>query len=93
MKYTQANLIETQRNNSEKIQACSPAQTYQNRRGSTITNPVVTAMLSSNNLGDCVQVEDLLRHCLKNDSRASICDTAAKYFETCSIMVSGNGSL
>lgn len=66
------------------IQACSPSsEMYQRRRGTNVSNPIVTAMLSSNNLSDCTQVKDLLYHCKQNDSSAVICDTAARYFERC----------
>mmetsp|Transcript_11147 Transcript_11147/g.16865 ORF Transcript_11147/g.16865 Transcript_11147/m.16865 type:complete len:87 (-) Transcript_11147:447-707(-) len=63
-------------------------QTYQRRRGSKVTNPVITAMLSSNNLSDCAQVKDLLYHCKENDSSAVICQTAARYLDKCEIETS-----
>lgn len=58
-------------------------QMYRGRRGSKVANPVVTAMLKNNNLSDCGQVKDLLHHCRENDSNAVICETAARYFESC----------
>lgn len=66
------------------VQACSPVKPlYQNRRGSRISNPIVSAMLSSNNLSDCNQIRDLLHHCKQNNSSAVICHTAELYFERC----------
>ena len=56
---------------------------YQHRRGSKVANPVVSAILSSNNLDDCIQVKDLLQTCSANESKAAICKTAAWYFERC----------
>lgn len=70
---------------TKEVLACSPKSqsTHPNRRGSKLSNPVVAAMLSSNNLSDCGQVRDMLNHCVENKSNAVICETAAMYFVRC----------
>mmetsp|Transcript_20188 Transcript_20188/g.19434 ORF Transcript_20188/g.19434 Transcript_20188/m.19434 type:complete len:87 (-) Transcript_20188:354-614(-) len=54
------------------------------RQASKISNPVVLAMLNSNNLGDCVQVKDLYMQCVESGSSSALCDTASQYFVNCS---------
>mmetsp|Transcript_30939 Transcript_30939/g.66972 ORF Transcript_30939/g.66972 Transcript_30939/m.66972 type:complete len:110 (+) Transcript_30939:83-412(+) len=56
------------------------------RRGTRSRNPIVSAMLSSNNMTDCHQVKDLYSKCQDDGSRSSsmmICDTAQKLFVSC----------
>mmetsp|Transcript_26902 Transcript_26902/g.41191 ORF Transcript_26902/g.41191 Transcript_26902/m.41191 type:complete len:83 (-) Transcript_26902:252-500(-) len=70
---------------SSDFLGCSPAvQTYQQRRGSKISNPVISAMLSHNVMRDCTQVTDMFNQCkLNNEDPSIICETAKKYYETC----------
>mmetsp|Transcript_19705 Transcript_19705/g.29012 ORF Transcript_19705/g.29012 Transcript_19705/m.29012 type:complete len:80 (+) Transcript_19705:196-435(+) len=48
-------------------------------------NHVVAAMLSSNNMRDCVQVRDMYVQCIRSDGlkRSMICDAASRYFMNC----------
>ena len=57
--------------------------TYRRRRGSKISNPVVTAMLNSNLMNDCTQVHDMFNQCTLSGGDSRICDTARTYFESC----------
>ena len=60
------------------------------RRGDSFSqNPVVSAMLSSNNMNDCYQVRDLYSTCdqarANGSSPSMICEAAIKYFVSCSM--------
>lgn len=57
--------------------------TLKNRRGSNMANPVVAAMLGSNMLNNCRQVQDMYAHCQLSHTTTSICDTAVQYMEIC----------
>jgi hypothetical protein len=47
-------------------------------------NAVVTAMLSSNTLQDCHQVDAMFTQCQSSDDNQSrICETARNYFRRC----------
>ena len=63
--------------------ASSTTVTLKNRRGSNMANPVVAAMLGSNLLNNCRQVQDMYAHCQRSHTSSSICDTAEQYMETC----------
>jgi len=52
-------------------------------RKTRVNNPIISAMLSSNNLGNCGEVRDLLAHCEESKSSSIVCDTAARYHEIC----------
>ena len=58
---------------------------HQHRRSSRVLNPVISAMHNSNNLRDCLQVQELYYECQQSNSSSFICDTAAKYFVNCSM--------
>ena len=57
------------------------------RRGTNVSNPVVSAMLGSNLLSNCNDVKDMFDQCNKYDfgkrQRPMICDTAERYYEAC----------
>lgn len=59
--------------------------TIPRRRGSNISNPIVSAMLSSNLMNDCDQVREMFHQCKRsgNHNESIICDTAKRYFESC----------
>ena len=46
-------------------------------------SPVVSAMLRDNRMGTCADVGSVLADCIAAGSNASICKTAASYYETC----------
>lgn len=47
-------------------------------------NSVVAAMLASNSLRDCSQVEDMVSKCVAGKDQAFMCQTAQRYFAKCS---------
>lgn len=53
----------------------------------TSKNPVVVAMLNSNNMRDCQQIRDMYLQCTSSESvdRSVICDAASRYFVKCSM--------
>ena len=57
------------------------------RRGTNVSNPVVSAMLGSNILSNCNDVKDMFAQCNRYDlgkrQRPMICDTAERYYEAC----------
>ena len=56
----------------------------QRRHRTKYSNPVVQAMLDSNNLGDCYQVQDLYTRCVESGSSSALCHTASQYLRNCS---------
>jgi hypothetical protein len=46
-------------------------------------NPVVAAMITSNTLRDCRQVEEMVSKCVKGSEKSFLCQTAQRYFTTC----------
>mmetsp|Transcript_30111 Transcript_30111/g.69482 ORF Transcript_30111/g.69482 Transcript_30111/m.69482 type:complete len:87 (-) Transcript_30111:27-287(-) len=46
-------------------------------------NPVMSAMLSGNQMQSCDHVRQFYSQCLASKSKASICTTASKYFAVC----------
>lgn len=67
--------------------------TYQTRRSTNFSNPVVQAMLSSNIMNDCSQVKDMFYQCSESKKDSIICDTAQRYFfEICTKKPAGTHS-
>ena len=54
------------------------------RRVTTLRhNSVVAAMLASNSLRDCNQVEDMVTKCMSGKEKSFMCQTAHRYFAKC----------
>jgi hypothetical protein len=57
------------------------------RRGNTFHrhNSVVSAMLTSNSLRDCGQVNDMVSKCMSRKEESVMCNTAHRYMANCMV--------
>lgn len=69
--------------NSDVLKVVARPEVLLNKRGSNLKNPVISAMLSSNMMDDCIQVKDMLNHCMISQSDSVICSTAERYANLC----------
>lgn len=46
-------------------------------------NSIVAAMLTSNALRDCNQVQDMVTKCVSDNEKSFMCQTAHRYFAKC----------
>ena len=61
------------------------APTHPARRATTVDrNPVVAAMITSNTLRNCNEVQDMVSKCMNSqDEHSVMCKTAQRYFLSC----------
>lgn len=72
----------SERDAPEKLLSTAP--TNQPRKVTAVRhNSVVSAMLVSNSLRDCSQVEDMVTKCVAGKEKSYMCSTAQRYFTQC----------
>mmetsp|Transcript_21288 Transcript_21288/g.52748 ORF Transcript_21288/g.52748 Transcript_21288/m.52748 type:complete len:115 (-) Transcript_21288:290-634(-) len=71
------------RRRSNSLFENSPS-TNAHRRTKSINNSVVQAMITSNNLRNCREVQEMVVQCLNNkDDKSFMCQTAQRYIGGC----------